>query len=60
MDQEGNKVDDGTVGGPEPHWLARLTIDECMNAISHPESSVRGRAISLLRQTLVHHCYDPK
>lgn len=58
MDESGRHVSD--MEGPEAHWLARLTIEECMQSVAHTEASVRVRGISLLRQIMVQHCFDPR
>lgn len=58
MDENGVRV--GDIDGPEAHWLARLTIEECMQCVSHSEASVRVRGISLLRHIMVQHCFDPR
>jgi hypothetical protein len=58
VDENGVRV--GDIDGPEAHWLARLTIEECMQCVSHSEASVRVRGISLLRHIMVQHCFDPR
>jgi hypothetical protein len=56
VNEAGERV--GDIEGPEAHWLARITTEECLSSITHPVQDVRERGISILRAVLVQHSYE--